>query len=202
LPVRGTLKRRSMAGPVVLVTGLSGLIGGALRAHLASTHELRALNRRLLPGVPGHQADIADLAAIQPVFTGVDVVVHLAAKRRPLNPPFDDLLKTNLIGPLQRLRGGAARGSGYERDLPYRALAEARYDEAPTWRQLTHETPVRPAGLYGCSKVWGEALGRHYADTHGLSVICLRIGHVTAEDRPVARRGTSRSGAASGMSPG
>lgn len=78
--------------------------------------------------------------------------------------------------------------SGYERDLPYRALAEARYDEAPTWCQLTHETPVRPAGLYSCSQVWGEALGRHYADTHGLSVICLRIGHVTAEDRPVAPR--------------
>ena len=48
--------------------------------------------------------------------------------------------------------------------------------------------PVRPAGLYGVSKVWGEALARHYADAHGLSVICVRIGHVTAEDRPRSPR--------------
>ena len=47
---------------------------------------------------------------------------------------------------------------------------------------------MRPAGLYGVSKVWGEALARHYADAHGLSVICVRIGHVTAEDRPRAPR--------------
>jgi nucleoside-diphosphate-sugar epimerase len=47
---------------------------------------------------------------------------------------------------------------------------------------------VRPAGLYGVSKVWGETLGRHYADAHGLSVLCVRIGHVTAEDRPRAPR--------------
>src|SRR5437016_10997185 len=68
--------------------------------------------------------------------------------------------------------------------MPYRALAEGRYDEVGAWTPLTHETPVRPAGLYGASKVWGEALGRHYADAHGLSVICVRLGRVHAEDRP------------------
>src|SRR2546422_7118146 len=45
-----------------------------------------------------------------------------------------------------------------------------------------------PAGLYGVSKVWGEALARHYADAHDLSILCVRIGHVTAEDRPRAPR--------------
>ena len=49
---------------------------------------------------------------------------------------------------------------------------------------MTHETPLRPSGLYGASKVWGEALGRQYSDAHGVSVICLRIGRVRAEDRP------------------
>lgn len=49
-------------------------------------------------------------------------------------------------------------------------------------------SPLRPAGLYGCSKAWGEALGRYYADAHGLFVICLRIGHVTAADRAVSPR--------------
>ncbi len=72
--------------------------------------------------------------------------------------------------------------------MPYRALADGHYDGPPAWTMLTHETPVRPAGLYGVSKVWGEALARHYADDHGLSVICVRIGRVTAEDRPRAPR--------------
>src|SRR5262249_24302296 len=56
------------------------------------------------------------------------------------------------------------------------------------WPMLTHLSPVRPSGLYGVSKVWGEALGRQYADTHGLSVICVRIGRVHAQDRPLSPR--------------
>jgi len=53
---------------------------------------------------------------------------------------------------------------------------------------LTHESPMRPNGLYGCSKVWGEALARHFADSTPMSMICLRIGHVSAGDRPVKPR--------------
>jgi len=68
-----------MPGPTVLVTGMSGLIGGAVRKHLAGRYELRALNRRAVEGVPCHQADVADLDAIQPAFDGVHAVVHLAA---------------------------------------------------------------------------------------------------------------------------
>ena len=34
----------------------------------------------------------------------------------------------------------------------------------------------RPDTRYGASKAFGEALGRLYADKHGISVACLRIG--------------------------
>ena len=37
------------------------------------------------------------------------------------------------------------------------------------------DEPPRPDSRYGVSKVFGEALGRRYADKHGLSVACLRI---------------------------
>jgi nucleoside-diphosphate-sugar epimerase len=53
---------------------------------------------------------------------------------------------------------------------------------------VTHETPTRPLGIYGCTKVWGEALARQYSDQHGISAICLRIGHVSLEDRPTNSR--------------
>src|SRR5437016_1087197 len=65
---------------------------------------------------------------------------------------------------------------------------EGRYEGVTSGPILTHLSPVRPQGLYGVSKVWGEALGRHYADAHGLSVICVRIGRVHAENRPLSAR--------------
>jgi len=184
----------------VLVTGMSGLIGGALRRRLEGQYELSALNRRSLDGVACHRADIADLAAIEPAFRGIDVVVHLAAVARG-GAPWAEVLAHNVIGTYNVFeasrRGGVGRVvyassgatvSNCERDFPYSALAEGRYDAVSSWPTLTHETPIRPNGLYGCSKVWGEAMARHYADTYGMSMICLRIGAVNREDRPTTPR--------------
>ncbi len=185
---------------IVLVTGMSGLIGGALRHHLdPAAYELRSLSRRAVDGVSSHRADIADLDAIQPAFEGVDTVVHLAAAVG--SPPFDALLRTNVVGTYNVFeaarRAGVSRVifassgaviSGWERAEPYRTLVEGRYDGLRDWPMMTHETPLRPSGLYGASKIWGEALARQYADVHGLSVICVRIGRVRAEDRPIETR--------------
>src|SRR5207249_2306910 len=77
---RSRSARSAMAPRRVLVTGMSGLIGGALRRHLEGKYELSALNRRSIPGVKCHEADIADLGAIAPAFAGIDTVVHLAAR--------------------------------------------------------------------------------------------------------------------------
>ena len=46
----------------------------------------------------------------------------------------------------------------------------------------------RPDTRYGVSKVFGEALGRLYADKYGLSVACLRIGSFLTPDRPTEAR--------------
>lgn len=186
-----------MARKIVLVTGMSGLIGSAMRTHLdAAAYELRSLSRREVPGVVNHRADIADLEAIAPAFTGVDAVVHLAADVRQ-NPPFEVLLGANIVGTYNVFEAARRAGvrrvifassgaviSGWEKAEPYASLAAGRYDGLRDWPMLTHETPLRPSGTYGVSKAWGEALGRQYADAHGLSVLCVRIGRVTAADRP------------------
>lgn len=189
-----------MARQKVLVTGMSGLIGGAVRKCLEGKYELRALNRRPIAGVACHQADIADLSAIQAAFAGIDVVVHLAAIV-DASATWEQVLTHNLVGTYNVFEASRRAGvkrviyassgatvSGCERDSPYSALAAGRYDEVATWPKLTHETPPRPAGLYGCSKLWGEALARYYSDVHGLSMIGLRIGAVNREDRPTAPR--------------
>jgi nucleoside-diphosphate-sugar epimerase len=187
----------------ILVTGLSGLIGGALLPHLRGTHTVRALNRRSVPGVDCHLADLGDLDGIRPAFEGIDTVVHLAAAAGDRHAPAE-IMRSNVLGAYNvfeaaRLAGvgrvifasSGATVSGWEREPPLSDLVAGRYERLGEWTRLTHESPVRPSGLYGASKVWGEALGRHYADAHGLSVICLRIGRVKAEDRPSGPRDVS-----------
>jgi nucleoside-diphosphate-sugar epimerase len=182
---------------------LSGLIGSALRKHIGDTYTLRAMNRRAVPGVDCHPADLGDLAAIRPAFTGIDTVVHLGAAAGDNNAPAD-VMRSNVVGAYNvfeaaRLAGVArvifassgATVSGWEREAPLKHIVAGDYDKVGDWAPLTHESPVRPAGLYGASKVWGEALGRHYSDAHGMSVICLRIGRVKEEDRPSGPRDLS-----------
>ena len=186
----------------VLITGMSGLIGGAVRRRLEGRFELSALNRRPVEGVPCHRADIADLDAIRPAFEGVDAVVHLAAAIRG---DWETLLRNNVVGTYNVLEASRQAGvsrvvyassgsvvSGWEQEEPYQSLVSGDPAAIPaSWAMLTHETPPRPAGLYGCTKAWGEALARHYSDSTGLSVICLRIGAVRPEDRALERRDQS-----------
>ena len=185
----------------VLITGMSGLIGGVVQKQLERRFELSALNRRDVPGVPCHRADIVDLDAIQPAFEGVDVVVHLAAYAKT-KATWEEILNNNVIGTYNVFESSRRAGvkrviyassgatiSGVEKASPYREIAGARCDEVPeNWGKLTHESPTRPVELYGCSKIWGEALARQFTDDYDLSIICVRIGAVNREDRPLSPR--------------
>ena len=188
----------------VLVTGMSGLIGGLLRDHLEEKggYELSALNRRPVAGVECHQADIADLEAIKPAFEGKDVVVHLSAVLTDAS--WEGTLAANIAGTYNvyeaaRLAGvkrvvfasSGATIKGWERVPPYDALVTGRYDDIPRdWPMITHEQ-VRPMGLYGASKVWGEAVGRYFSDEYDLSILCVRIGSVPASGKPETVMGQS-----------
>ena len=189
-----------MFRPRVLVTGLSGLIGRALRGRLESRYDLRALNRRPVDGLTCFQADIADLEAIRPAFDGVTTVVHLAGNPSAAAPA-EATMRDNVVGTYNVFEAARRAGvrrivfassgavvNGYEADEPYRSLVAGEYAGLASWPLLTHEAPLRPRNLYGVSKAWGEALARCYVEVHGLSMICVRIGHVTAEDRPVTVR--------------
>src|SRR5207302_2162613 len=53
---------------------------------------------------------------------------------------------------------------------------------------IDSSTAVRPNSPYALGKVLGEAAARYYADTRGLSAVCLRLGTVNSEDRPLMPR--------------
>jgi nucleoside-diphosphate-sugar epimerase len=173
----------------VLVTGAAGVIGGAVRQHLADRYELHALTRQPAE-FPSHVADIADLDAIQPAFEGMDAVVHLAATIS-VTSAWEDVLRNNLIGTYNVYE--AARRAGVDCVVfasSNHAVGMYEAEGMPTIyalddpRVIDHHAEIRPDSYYGISKAYGEAMGRYYVDMHGMRVFCLRIGSVRADDDP------------------
>ena len=135
----------------ILITGMSGLIGGLLKDHLLNEggYELKALNRSYVEGVENHQADISDLDAIKPAFDGQDVVVHLAAYLGSQGWQWqhdNNVLGTYNVFEAARLAGVqrvifASSGSairGFERVKPYKDIADGNYGEVPKdFRMIT-----------------------------------------------------------------
>ncbi|HEX2221699.1 MAG TPA: NAD(P)-dependent oxidoreductase [Candidatus Limnocylindria bacterium] len=179
-----------MPNRIVLVTGAEGLIGGIVRERLADRYELRALTRRQ-SDFPSHVADVADYDALAPALAGVDAVVHLAASAE-VDSPWDAVLSANLVGARNVLE--AAQRAGTELVVfasSNHAVGMYELEGAPDIYRadktegelLPVSAPARPDSLYGASKVWGEALGRYYAERVGSPrVICLRIGWVSEGD--------------------
>ena len=185
----------------VLVTGMSGLIGELLKNHLLARkgYDLTALNRRKIPGITTYQKDISDLDSIIPAFKNQEVVVHLAAHLG--SDKFENHLATNVIGTYNVYEAARMAGvrrivyassgmtvGGVEKKSPYKEITEGEYAKVPRAFPLISHEQIHPRSIYGVTKVWGEALGRHFSDTYGISVLCVRIGAVTKENRPIQAR--------------
>jgi nucleoside-diphosphate-sugar epimerase len=190
----------------VLITGASGLIGSILRQRLGDKYRFSGVNRRPVPEIPCVQADIADLEAIRPAFAGIDTVVHMAAytgsEADPLAVDWELNLSQSVTGTRNVYEAARDAGVrrvvfassgcvilGFERDFPYSALVAGEYDRVPPqWPMADQTWPIRPDGIYGACKAFGEILGRYYSDAYGLSVLCIRLGAVLDTDRPKLRR--------------
>src|SRR5690606_31506720 len=143
-----------------------------------------------LPSFPTRRSSDLDLAAVEDALQGADAVVHLAGSPA-VDTPWDDVLQNNIIGTynvyeaarranLQAIVFASSNHAigGYELDgLP-------RIYELDDPRCYDHHAEIRPDSLYGVSKVYAEALGRHYHEAFGLRVYSLRIGSVLSDDDP------------------
>lgn len=184
----------------VIVTGFGGRIGRVLRERLGDKYEFSGIDRVALDGLDSVKADLTDLDAIAPAFEGKDVVVHLAAE--PRHTPdigWDLLMPDNVIATANVFE--AARRAGvsriiffssmhvsgmYERDEPYASIAAGEYEgiDPDAVPLITADMPDRPDGPYAVSKIFGEALGRYFHEDFGISVICIRFGTTSPQDRP------------------
>jgi uronate dehydrogenase len=169
----------------VLLTGAAGKVGSCLRAGLGDgLVELRLSDRAPIsvsaPIETSAPAELEDFSAVAQAVSGVDAIVHLGAV--PDEAPFEAIAGPNLHGVFHVFE--AARRCGVRRVV----FASSNHATGfyPTSVRLSGAEPVRPDGLYGASKAYGEALGRMYHDRFGLSVICVRIGSFT--ERPSVPR--------------
>lgn len=189
----------------VLITGASGLIGGLSIRALGDKYHFSGLSRRKLDAIPHWQADITDAEAIKPAFEGVHTVLHLAAANGDDQwQAWAPTMAITVQGTLNVYE--AAREAGvkrvvhmssgcvqlaYEWDsrFPYGKLANGPDHEIPdTWPMVDLDWPVRPDSPYAVGKLFGEHLGRFYADKYGISTLVIRLGAVLKEDRPLIRR--------------
>jgi uronate dehydrogenase len=162
----------------VLLTGAGGKVGSCLRDGLRDgLRELRLSDlQSIAPETPNETdfpADVSDFDAVSRAVEGVEAVIHLGAV--PVEAPFEELAGPNLHGVYHVFE--AARRAGVRRVIY--ASSNHATGFYPTTQRLTGAEPVRPDGLYGAAKAYGEALGRMYADRFGLEVISVRIGSMT-----------------------
>jgi uronate dehydrogenase len=115
-------------------------------------------------------ADLRDRQAMIDACAGAHGVLHLGGIADEAR--FDDLSEVNIVGTFNVLE--AARLAGATR-VVY-ASSNRLTGFYPRRTVVEPEMPPRPDGLYGASKVAGEALGRLYSDKFGLSFIAIRIG--------------------------
>jgi NAD+ dependent glucose-6-phosphate dehydrogenase len=168
----------------VLITGAAGRIGSSLADHLKDRYDLRLQFHRNVPEQPQVsdtiQVDLADFAGAARAVEGVDAVVHMAGDPST-QAPWESVLHNNIIGSYNLYE--AARQAGV-RKVVFASTNHVMgmYDRDGAW-PIYADQPVRPDSLYGVSKAFGEALGRHYADRYGLATIVLRIGWFLPEPR-------------------
>lgn len=171
----------------ILITGAAGGVGTFLRTGLAeSGWSVRAFDL-VLPEDLGDAewllGDVNDPAALGTAMVGVDAVIHLAGI--PVEDSFAKVLTANIAGTYEVFEAAVRAGV---RRVVYassnHAVGYYRRGDFPA-SDIAVDVRPRPDTYYGVSKVFGEALGSFYADRHGMSVACVRIGSCFAVPRTV-----------------
>jgi len=169
----------------IAVTGAAGTIGTRLCEDLSRDHDVVRID---IAGVAS-PIDVLKLESLERAVKGAETLVHLAGVVK-VKASWDET-RDNLEGTYNAFE--AARRVGCKRVIfasSNHAVGMYEADLAPSIYEvasgtlLTNTAPLRPDGLYGVWKCFGENLGRYYSDEYGMQVACLRIGGIRKEDTP------------------
>jgi predicted dehydrogenase len=173
-----TARRRSVGGPVAVVTGARGWLGKAIARRLARRgYHVRGVSR--VPDDTGRHVNewiAADLAVGLPaeVLAGAEVVVHAAAE----TSGGYDAHRRNTVDATRNLIQAMAN-AGVGRLVHVSSLSVLRPPRTP-WEVQDEATPLaddaRPLGAYTWGKCEAEKVVRAEAERLGVDVRIVRPG--------------------------
>jgi len=181
----------------VLVTGASGLLGGAVAAAVRDAgHEVTTFQRRPsgVDGVTDLRGTVTDAAAITAAVTGQDAVVHLAAKVS-LTGDAADFERVNVGGSATVVE--AMRMAGVPRMVFVSSPSVAHAGSSIVGDDALAADPGRARGDYARTKALAER-ATLAADSDGLRVVAVRPhlvwgpGDTQLVERIVARAASGR----------
>lgn len=159
----------------LLITGAAGGLGKVMREKLrplAKTIRLSdisdmgeaAAHEEIVP------CDLGDEAAVLKLVEGCDAIVHLGGVST--EQEFDKILNGNIKGVYNLYE--AARANNHPRIVF--ASSNHTIGFYPQDKRLTVDMPMKPDGLYGVSKCFGEAMASLYHSKFGQETAIVRIG--------------------------
>ena len=158
---------------IVLVTGASGLLGGAVAAAVRDAgHEVRTLQRRPsgVAGVTDLLGSVTDATTVAHAVAGVDAIVHLAAKVSLAGAPAE-FENVNVGGTLRLLR--AATASSARRFVFVSSPSVAHAGASIVGDDALPADPLRARGDYARTKATAELMALA-ADSPELAVVAVR----------------------------
>jgi NAD+ dependent glucose-6-phosphate dehydrogenase len=166
-----------------------------LRERLADRYVVRGLDRHPAPDTA--VGDVVEIDQVERAARGARAIVHLAGNPSP-DAAWENVLRDNVVGTWTVFE--AARRAGVPRVVfasSNHVVGRYESERAPALYELDDDFVVgadwepKPDSPYALSKLIGEQIGRFYADTYGLAVVCLRIGSVLPADDPRVAAGGS-----------
>lgn len=174
----------SMSKPI-LVTGAAGLVGRQLVRRLVELgRPVLALDRLASSSSEGiriTECDLGDIHRLHAIAKdGIDSIVHCGAFSGPMvarDAPYS-MVQVNIVGTANVLELARIHGA---RRFVYCSSTSAYgvVDSAP----VLEDVLLRPASLYGASKVSSEYITTAYAEQYGLSAASVRLSWVYGPGR-------------------
>jgi nucleoside-diphosphate-sugar epimerase len=164
----------------VLITGETGFVGGALMRRLRadSRPALAACRSGQAASMPWPAAEVGDIGPEtdwRRTLTGVDCVVHLAARvhvmRERAVDPLAEFRKVNVGGTARLARQAAAAGV---RRLVFVSSIKVHGEHSAPGQPCRPQDPLAPADAYARSKHEAELELRRVAADTGMEVVIVR----------------------------
>jgi nucleoside-diphosphate-sugar epimerase len=189
---------------VIAITGAAGHIGKMVAEEFNGKYILKLFNRRgnreSNESIPYNYIEISNPEELDGLLDGVDVLIHLAADRRA-EAAWSSVYYNNILATYNIFE--ACRKSGVKRVI----FASTNHVQHGYTAKTTPETfnldfyeknkllsindPTLADSLYGVSKIFGEELGKFYANKYNIEFIALRIGWTIPGDDPTIMNGTT-----------